>query len=834
LYSQFHGLSDRATRTDDRINNAGNAAEEKVNQIVDKMDELDSKMNGYAKLMDLEDFVLKDTFADAQAKANTMADQFNEELSTKAPISMLDDLVDQGEIQRLKDWVNTLRSQMENVPTKDDLAHLDLYVKWPQLEDALFHYPSRLSKQTSRSSFLNDSQNGSIQNGSMQNGYGQNSNRKKSSIQNDRIDSASTNDSQNGSIQNGYGQYSNRKKSSIQNGRNDSASMNDSQNGSIQNGYGQNAYDQNGNRKKSSIQNGDIKNGRNGSISNEYNQSSYDQDDRSSQNSSPPDSRPGSRSSKRKSTSSRKLYPTDACVQKLNELGSMADRQNALMDALERTREQLADKADKSELSNFVTQEDLNDLLLLLKNLQEEVNGLQAWRTIVDDEKVPALRDLLSDLEQQVADLLDHLAHLQDEDKSKAKALENLFTYVDRLEANKLDKDDPLIQELKYATNKNLPPILTPSTKENDNNNKSTSESLDKQDGTSDNEDKSLANQGDYDDDIKKLNDLIKKLQDKINNMEISYDKSLNDILNELDDKLDRAELQPLREYLENRYNTLSQQQQQQEPSSPSCSTPHKPHKPKSRSTNEDYDPSFTHNIPTDLTRKPVSGGKTYKAKSAPTSKQPSRMSGVYYDNDMLGCSHPHYGDGGFVPLKKNAAVMRSQMKFNCLSCDRPLTMQADSHFQTVRGKDRQLTGYELDQLKLLQRILKGDNPNKATRACGGRHTSSIPPSSAKKLTPKFNSTFPSVNTDYIVATDDLVDNEIDIEGLDGRFYRGLLSRKDIPSNHDRSRSANANLRTVSPSPKRGTDRPISGMDCNSSFTSGLGTTHGSMDIHIH
>ena len=32
---------------------------------------------------------------------------------------------------------------METVPSKDDLLHLDLYVKWPQLENALLNYPSR-------------------------------------------------------------------------------------------------------------------------------------------------------------------------------------------------------------------------------------------------------------------------------------------------------------------------------------------------------------------------------------------------------------------------------------------------------------------------------------------------------------------------------------------------------------------------------------------------------------------------------------------------------------------------------------------------------------------
>ena len=42
----------------------------------------------------------------------------------------------------------------------------------------------------------------------------------------------------------------------------------------------------------------------------------------------------------------------------------------------------------------------------------------------VDDEKVPALRELLKKLENQVSDLLNNIGGLKDEDKRKGKALE--------------------------------------------------------------------------------------------------------------------------------------------------------------------------------------------------------------------------------------------------------------------------------------------------------------------------------------------------------------------------------------------------------------------------
>ena len=108
---------------------------------------------------------------------------------------------------------------METVASKDDLLHLDVYVKWPQLEDALIS----TSRPTSRSSYCSE---------------------------------------------------------------NPSNSHRDSQSGSQ------------------------------------------------------PNSRPGSRqsSSNRGGSAQKRLYPSDSCLQRLRDLGMVAERQAALMDALDLLR----------------------------------------------------------------------------------------------------------------------------------------------------------------------------------------------------------------------------------------------------------------------------------------------------------------------------------------------------------------------------------------------------------------------------------------------------------------------------------------------------------------
>jgi len=141
-------------------------------------------------------------------------------------------------------------------------------------------------------------------------------------------------------------------------------------------------------------------------------------------------------------------------------------------------------------------------------------------------------------------------------------------------------------------------------------------------------------------------------------------------------------------------------------------------------------------------------------------------------------------------------------------------------HLQTIRGQP--LNAYELDQVRLLQGILKGDNPGKPSRACGGKHTSS---SHTKRITARINSSrsLPPMNQDD--PDEMLVNGEVDIEGIDGRFYRGLISQQDLKK-HSRCKSASAQLRTVSPRPHRPTSDNKS-IDFSSSYNIGNGTTNG-------
>jgi len=105
LNSQLQGLSDRATKIDNRISNAGEIAAEKVKDLKDDIEKLNEKMGGYAKLIHLEDFLLADTFIEEKKKAMGIAGAMQNDIDSKALLTMLDDFANQDELLKLADEV---------------------------------------------------------------------------------------------------------------------------------------------------------------------------------------------------------------------------------------------------------------------------------------------------------------------------------------------------------------------------------------------------------------------------------------------------------------------------------------------------------------------------------------------------------------------------------------------------------------------------------------------------------------------------------------------------------------------------------------------------------
>ncbi|XP_047143375.1 uncharacterized protein LOC100206884 isoform X1 [Hydra vulgaris] len=727
LYNQCSTLTDCVSQIDERIDNGVVKAEEKLQEIYNNENELHKMLNSYAKISDLESYTPTHVFNDAQEKALALFGEIKEDISSNVSAE-LHNKVDKGEVEMLSNWVKILRAQMETVPSKDDLLHMDLYVKWPQLEDALTtSYSSRPCSRQGCCKSIN-----------RMTGYEKNSDTGNEQVCPEIL-----------------------------------------------------------------------------------------------------------------TMCHKKKFPTASCLQRLQDLGSVVEKQASLMDALQSTRVELQDKASKSDLEKYVLQEDLQHLLSMLTNLRQEVNSIQNWRESVDEEKIPAIRELMAVLEKQASDLLATLEHLNCDRNQKDKQIDNLFTFVERLEQCKLDKNDSCLEQFARKTsiqpavegfmaerlpqlnsqsgifNQNISPCgnkkytlshdnevellnkslsissvspndfintkLTDHNKDllfnnsyNDKFYKENEENYKDKESLSDLDDEieelNLCKESDYtdakpescnvekklfDQTISKLESLLKTIAVKLKNHKKTCEKNLSRVFDNLDNKLDRWELQPLQDYLEERCNSLSQQQEEFQNEIPNSS---KLQKKSSWLEGSQNNSSNIHKRT----------GKSFKDKAPSKNQSPNIV-----------CTHPHYGNG-FLPQEKEAAAVRKQMNFNCLSCDRPLILQTNNHLQTIRG--RPFNAYELDQLKLLQKVLRGDS-SKQNRSCGGEYTLNTP---MQKLNVRINTgmSLPSVPKE---TNQSFIDNEIDIEGVDGRLYRGLLSRRDLSKQHSRSKSETAELRTVSP-----------------------------------
>ena len=247
------------------------------------------------------------------------------------------------------------------------------------------------------------------------------------------------------------------------------------------------------------------------------------------------------------------------------------------------------------------------------------------------------------------------------------------------------------------------------------------------------------------DEESKKPSKSFEELLHEVNEHNKTCQDNTSHIFAQLEEKLNKNEIQPLKEYLENCYNTLSQQhllnnQVQQ--------------------TNQEVN-----EIPEGDNQRNNKTLNGFHQDSPPlnNSKSPINQSQILPD-----ISHPMYASG-FEPYRDDAAIVRTKMKLNCLSCDRPLSIQSNKYVQTSRGKA--LNAYELENMKLLQKMDDHGDIYKDKRPCGGRHTTVIN-----------NSAKPFLKSSAVISThynNLFTDKEVDLEGLDGRLYRGLVAKNN-------------------------------------------------------
>ncbi|XP_071476693.1 uncharacterized protein [Diadema antillarum] len=302
----------------------------------------------------------------------------------------------------------------------------------------------------------------------------------------------------------------------------------------------------------------------------------------------PPPSRPVSSKSVRSAVSSVSTQqPTQELQRILRELGELTGRHNILEDRVNGLEELLAKKADMSEIEALLSQTNVpEDLANKLAELEEGLNHLRDSREKLEEleqrmmeqrETCPAtladLEALRRDLEQALADLAeaqDALAkdvsqigavepmvgevprdqdaleklkstiaqlqadvdklnssyvHLVDEHNVKQKHIDALYTFVDRLQENKADKEH-VIMEIDVKADKRA---------------------LD-----------SKVSRSHFDGAVDELSKNLNDVMDKMTGHKVAWDSAVGELKLDIDNKLDRMELDPLKSYLDNRIKAVS------------------------------------------------------------------------------------------------------------------------------------------------------------------------------------------------------------------------------------------------------------------------------------
>jgi len=157
------------------------------------------------------------------------------------------------------------------------------------------------------------------------------------------------------------------------------------------------------------------------------------------------------------------------------------------------------------------------------------------------------------------------------------------------------------------------------------------------------------------------------------------------------------------------------------------------------------------------------------------------------------------------IQHEDDAAGMRKQLRFNCISCDRPIDAIQQPAYPSLpneRGlrpiqSPRPFTTYELEQIRQFQRQQtiheNGYDLFATTRQAGGPHTLTLPHRKFAKIPPQV----PEENVVLSSPSAPNLKSEVQIQGQDGHIYKGRIDAK-LSVEIKKPKTAQANLNVTS------------------------------------
>ncbi|XP_077979957.1 uncharacterized protein LOC144435245 isoform X2 [Glandiceps talaboti] len=225
-------------------------------------------------------------------------------------------------------------------------------------------------------------------------------------------------------------------------------------------------------------------------------------------------SRPGSRTG-----------PSEEIQRILANLGELADKSDQIGTRVTTLEETMPNKVDRDEIDKLLSNQQIpDDLAAQLELLKVGLEQLSQNKD-KDNELMKTLKNALQQLQEDIEKVTNTCTQLVDEANSKQKHIDALYTFVDRLQEIKADKEHVTMEIDVKADKRSL---------------------------------EGKVSRSQFDGTVDELNKNVSEIITKLSGHQDAFDKAMHHIETDIDNKLDRMELEPLKEYLEGRIKAAS------------------------------------------------------------------------------------------------------------------------------------------------------------------------------------------------------------------------------------------------------------------------------------
>lgn len=217
-------------------------------------------------------------------------------------------------------------------------------------------------------------------------------------------------------------------------------------------------------------------------------------------------------------------HPSAEALEALRQIGELMDRHEVLIEQVDALEEQMPKKANLEDLEELRKRPDVpDDILERLKWLKEGLDAINKWKD-EDVEALNALRSMLTELQAEQERLSNTTKELIEEHNRKQKHIDALYTYADKLQEVKADKEQ-VAMEMDVKADKRAIDNLVSRTK--------------------------------FDQSIGGLDQSLQELLQRLEGQESALKDALDRLAADIDQKLDRLELDPLKEYFEKKIKSM-------------------------------------------------------------------------------------------------------------------------------------------------------------------------------------------------------------------------------------------------------------------------------------